>query len=94
MTGGQLSKMKVCNGVNRRPAGQRYRTVAAKFKTGSISRKQSLAESVVGSGEEWLTELDTDQLHNLLALRYDAIEDEAAEDSTDESIEDRAGERR
>ncbi len=59
-----------------------------------IESKQSLAESVVGSGEEWLTELDTDQLHNLLALRYDAIEDEAAEDSTEELAEDRTGERR
>lgn len=41
-----------------------------------IESKQALAESIVGSGEEWLTELDTDQLRNLIGLRYDAIEDE------------------
>jgi len=40
-----------------------------------IESKQMLAESIVGSGEEWLTELDTDQLRNLLTLRYDAVED-------------------
>ena len=41
-----------------------------------IESKQALAESIVGSGEDWLTELDTDQLRNLIALRYDAVEDE------------------
>ncbi len=41
-----------------------------------IESKQALAESIVGSGEEWLTELDTDQLHELIALRHDAIEGE------------------
>lgn len=42
-----------------------------------IENKQALAQSIVGSGEEWLTELDTDQLRDLLMLRYDTIEDEA-----------------
>ncbi len=41
-----------------------------------IESKQALAQSIVGSGEEWLTELDTDQLRELLMLRYDAIEDD------------------
>ena len=41
-----------------------------------IESKQALAESIVGSGEEWLTELDTDQLHELIALRHDVIEGE------------------
>ena len=41
-----------------------------------IESKQALARSIVGSGEEWLTELDTEQLRDLLTLRYDAIEDE------------------
>jgi SNF2 family DNA or RNA helicase len=41
-----------------------------------IENKQALAESIVGSGEEWLTELDTDQLRDLLMLRYETIEDE------------------
>jgi SNF2 family DNA or RNA helicase len=41
-----------------------------------IESKQALAQSIVGSGEEWLTELDTDQLRDLLMLRYDAIEDD------------------
>ena len=41
-----------------------------------IESKQALAQSIVGSGEDWITELDTDQLRDLLTLRYDAIEDE------------------
>jgi SNF2 family DNA or RNA helicase len=41
-----------------------------------IESKQALAQSIVGSGEDWITELDTDQLRDLLMLRYDAIEDE------------------
>jgi hypothetical protein len=30
----------------------------------------------VGSGEEWLTELDTEELQEMLMLRADMIEDE------------------
>ncbi|MGB5050709.1 MAG: DEAD/DEAH box helicase, partial [Caldilineaceae bacterium] len=41
-----------------------------------IESKQSLAESIVGSGEDWLSELDTDQLRDLLSLRREEIEDE------------------
>lgn len=41
-----------------------------------IESKQALAQTIVGSGEEWLTELDTEQLRDLLMLRYDAIEDD------------------
>ena len=47
--------------------------------TTSLKSKQALAEQVVGSGESWLTELDTDRLRNLLLLDRSAIveEDEA-----------------
>ncbi|MEO1429982.1 MAG: SNF2-related protein [Cyanobacteria bacterium J06633_8] len=38
-----------------------------------IESKKQLAEQVVGAGEEWLTEMDTDQLRNLLILDRDAI---------------------
>ncbi|OCQ95024.1 helicase [Oscillatoriales cyanobacterium USR001] len=42
-----------------------------------IESKKALAEQVVGGGENWLTELDTDQLRSLLILDRDAIiEDE------------------
>ncbi|RMH12111.1 MAG: ATP-dependent helicase [Planctomycetota bacterium] len=41
-----------------------------------IESKTELAESIIGTGERWLTELDTDQLRDLLALRADAIGDE------------------
>jgi SNF2 family DNA or RNA helicase len=34
-----------------------------------IESKLALAESVVGSGEQWLTELGTDELRDLMALR-------------------------
>ncbi len=42
-----------------------------------IESKQSLAESIVGNGEDWLSELDTDQLRQMLTLRRDEIEEEA-----------------
>ena len=34
-----------------------------------IESKRALADSVIGSGEGWLTELSTDELHDLMALR-------------------------
>ncbi|MBW4684796.1 MAG: DEAD/DEAH box helicase [Komarekiella atlantica HA4396-MV6] len=44
-----------------------------------IESKKQLAEQVVGAGEEWLTELDTDQLRNLLLLDRNAVIDEDSE---------------
>lgn len=41
-----------------------------------IESKTELAENIIGSGERWLTELDTSQLRELLTLRNDAIADE------------------
>ena len=38
-----------------------------------IESKQALAEAIVGSGEEWLTELNNDELRQLLMLRREAI---------------------
>ena len=32
-------------------------------------------ESIVGSGESWLTELDTDQLRELLTLRMEMLDE-------------------
>ena len=40
-----------------------------------IESKQALAESIVGSGENWLTELDTDQLRDLLTLRRETLDE-------------------
>ncbi|HEY9295420.1 MAG TPA: DEAD/DEAH box helicase, partial [Phormidium sp.] len=40
-----------------------------------IESKKALAEQVVGAGENWLTELDTDQLRNLLLLDRNAVID-------------------
>jgi len=40
-----------------------------------IEDKKALAESVVGSGENWLTELSTDDLQALVTLREEAIEE-------------------
>jgi SNF2 family DNA or RNA helicase len=39
-----------------------------------IERKKALAESIVGSGENWLTELSTNDLREMVALRRDLIE--------------------
>jgi SNF2 family DNA or RNA helicase len=40
-----------------------------------IENKQALAESIVGSGENWLTELDTEQLRELLMLRRETLDE-------------------
>jgi SNF2 family DNA or RNA helicase len=40
-----------------------------------VEGKQSLADTIVGSGEQWLTELSTDQLRDLLTLRKEMVED-------------------
>ncbi|TVQ61429.1 MAG: DEAD/DEAH box helicase [Phycisphaerales bacterium] len=41
-----------------------------------IERKTELARNIVGAGERWLTELDTEQLRDILSLRTDAIADD------------------
>lgn len=41
-----------------------------------IESKIALAEDVIGSGEDWLTELSTSQLRDVLTLRSDAVADE------------------
>ncbi|MCC6284174.1 MAG: ATP-dependent helicase [Phycisphaerales bacterium] len=41
-----------------------------------IEQKTELAETIIGAGERWLTELSTDDLRSILALRADAIGDE------------------
>ncbi|WP_030923641.1 DEAD/DEAH box helicase [Streptosporangium amethystogenes] len=38
-----------------------------------IERKQALAESVVGTGEDWITGLSTDRLHELFRLGPEAV---------------------
>lgn len=50
-----------------------------------IEQKTELAENVVGSGEQWLTELSTDQLREVLALRYEDVP--SAEDFDDSATE-------
>jgi SNF2 family DNA or RNA helicase len=39
-----------------------------------IENKKGLAQSIVGSGENWLTELSTDDLHDLVSLRREVIQ--------------------
>ncbi|MBV9614682.1 MAG: DEAD/DEAH box helicase, partial [Ktedonobacteraceae bacterium] len=38
-----------------------------------IEQKKVLAESIVGSGESWLTEMSTDQLKSLFQLNREAV---------------------
>ena len=40
-----------------------------------IENKQALAESIVGSGENWLTELNTDELREILTLRREMLDE-------------------
>jgi SNF2 family DNA or RNA helicase len=40
-----------------------------------IESKKALAESVIGTSEAWLTELDTDQIRDIVTLSAEALED-------------------
>ncbi|MBI4573584.1 MAG: DEAD/DEAH box helicase [candidate division NC10 bacterium] len=40
-----------------------------------IERKKGIAETVIGTGEGWLTELSNRELKQLLALRHEAVEE-------------------
>ncbi|MFN3980003.1 MAG: DEAD/DEAH box helicase, partial [Caldilinea sp.] len=40
-----------------------------------LASKQSLAESIVGSGEAWLTELNTEELREILMLRQETLDE-------------------
>jgi SNF2 family DNA or RNA helicase len=42
-----------------------------------ITQKKNLAERIVGSGERWITELDTAQLRELVTLSSDAVQNAA-----------------
>ncbi len=42
-----------------------------------IEQKTELAENIIGAGESWLTDLDTEDLRDLLSLRDEAIGDDA-----------------
>lgn len=42
-----------------------------------IEQKTELADNIIGAGEQWLTELSTTQLHDLLMLRPSAVEVES-----------------
>ncbi len=41
-----------------------------------LERKRALADAVVGEGETWITELDDDELRELVALSHDDVEDD------------------
>jgi SNF2 family DNA or RNA helicase len=40
-----------------------------------IERKKSIAEDIVGTGEQWITELSNAELHEVFSLRTDAVRD-------------------
>ncbi len=40
-----------------------------------LESKQALADAIVGSGEDWLTELSTDELREMLMLRHEMVEE-------------------
>jgi SNF2 family DNA or RNA helicase len=42
-----------------------------------LEQKAELAQNIIGSGEQWLTELTTQQLREMLALRESAMESDA-----------------
>jgi superfamily II DNA or RNA helicase len=48
-----------------------------------LDRKRALADAVIGTGESWITELDDDELRELVALSTDDLQDEVADDEED-----------
>jgi superfamily II DNA or RNA helicase len=50
-----------------------------------LERKRSLADAVIGTGESWITELDDDELHDLVALSSDDLQDD--DDADDEDLD-------
>jgi SNF2 family DNA or RNA helicase len=40
-----------------------------------IERKRTIAENIVGTGENWITELSDEELHDIFALRANAVRD-------------------
>ena len=42
-----------------------------------IEEKTQLAEQIIGTGDDWITEMDTSQLREMLLLRNTAMEVEA-----------------
>ena len=46
-----------------------------------LEEKRDLADSILGSGERWLTELSTDQLREVLALSREAVTEDYNERS-------------
>ncbi|MCB0122379.1 MAG: DEAD/DEAH box helicase [Caldilineaceae bacterium] len=51
-----------------------------------LDSKQNLADTIVGSGEQWLSELNTDQLRELLLLRREEADD--GQSDLDELLDD------
>ena len=43
-----------------------------------IEQKTDLARRIIGTGESWLTELDSERLRDVLSLRETSLEDEPA----------------
>ena len=43
---------------------------------GMLEQKRSLAQNILGSGEDWLTELSTEQLRSLFALSREAVSED------------------
>jgi SNF2 family DNA or RNA helicase len=41
-----------------------------------IEEKRSLAEGIIGTGEDWITEMSTDQLRDLFVLRREGLAEE------------------
>ncbi|MFQ5495362.1 MAG: DEAD/DEAH box helicase, partial [Phycisphaerae bacterium] len=46
---------------------------------GLLEQKRHLADNILGSGEQWLTELSTDKLREVFALSQDAVAEAGAE---------------
>lgn len=49
----------------------------------TIERKRRLADQVLADGDDWLTELDTDELRDLVALSEERLEKTTARETTD-----------
>lgn len=41
-----------------------------------IDEKRALADSIIGTGEEWITEMSTDELRDIFTLREESVIDD------------------
>jgi len=75
---GEPLSVRVCHsriGIAASLSGIYYRFGKKPMAEALVERKKSIAEDIVGTGEQWITELSNAELHEVFSLRTDAVRD-------------------